>query len=138
MLTDNGIQFRFPPRYANGPTARYITHMFDMRWCEAGIEHRFTGINHPGTNGHVERMNRTIQEATVQRHHYDRRQQFERHLANFAPAYHFGRRLKTLMGLAPHAFICKAGASPPERSTLLPPPKTPGPNIWGWSIFAPA
>ncbi len=31
VLTDNGIQFRFPPRYAGGPTARYMTHMFDMR-----------------------------------------------------------------------------------------------------------
>ena len=24
VLTDNGIQFRLPPRYANGPTARYL------------------------------------------------------------------------------------------------------------------
>jgi transposase-like protein len=47
ILTDNGIQFRFPPRYANGPTARYITHMFAMRCRENGIEHRFTKINHP-------------------------------------------------------------------------------------------
>lgn len=31
VLTDNGIQFRLPPRYANGPTARYMTHMFGMR-----------------------------------------------------------------------------------------------------------
>ena len=42
VLTDNGIQFRFPPRYANGPTARYMTHMFAMRCRENGIEHRFT------------------------------------------------------------------------------------------------
>ena len=65
ILTDNGIQFRFPPRYANGPTARYITHMFAMRCRENGIEHRFTKINHPWTNGQVERMNRTIKDATV-------------------------------------------------------------------------
>ena len=67
ILTDNGIQFRFPPRYANGPTARYITHMFAMRCRENGIEHRFTKINHPWTNGQVERMNRTIKDATVKR-----------------------------------------------------------------------
>jgi hypothetical protein len=30
VLTDNGIQFTFPPRYADGPTARYATHMFDL------------------------------------------------------------------------------------------------------------
>ena len=42
VLTDNGIQFRFPPRYADGPTATFMTHMFDMRCRENGIEHRFT------------------------------------------------------------------------------------------------
>ena len=31
VLTDNGIQFTFPPRYADGPTATYMMHMFDMR-----------------------------------------------------------------------------------------------------------
>ena len=51
VLTDNGIQFRLPPRYADGPTARYITHMFDMRCRENGIEHRFTKINHLWTSG---------------------------------------------------------------------------------------
>ena len=62
ILTDNGIQFRFPPRYANGPTARHITPMFAMRCRENGIEHRFTRINPPWTNGQVERMNRTIKD----------------------------------------------------------------------------
>jgi hypothetical protein len=38
---------------------------------ENDIEHRFTKINHPWTNRQVERMNRTIKEATVQRYHYD-------------------------------------------------------------------
>jgi transposase InsO family protein len=44
--------------------------MFDIRCRENGIEHRFTKINHPWTNGQVERMNRTIKEATVKRYHY--------------------------------------------------------------------
>src|SRR5947208_5360906 len=30
VLTDNGIRFRLPPRHANGPTARYTTHTFDL------------------------------------------------------------------------------------------------------------
>jgi transposase InsO family protein len=90
VLTDNGIQFRFPPRYAHGPTARYITHMFDMRCRENSIEHRFTKINHPWTNGQVERMNRTIKEATVSRYHYDDHDQLHRHLDNFITAYNFG------------------------------------------------
>ena len=71
VLTDNGIQFTSPPRYADGPTARYMTHMFDMRCRENGIEHRLTKVKHPWTNGQVERMNRTIKEATVKRFHYD-------------------------------------------------------------------
>jgi len=54
VLTDNGIQFRLPPRYADGPTARYMTHMFDMRCRENGIDHRFTKINHPWTTDEVE------------------------------------------------------------------------------------
>lgn len=62
VLTDNGIQFTFPPRYADGPTARYMTHMFDMRCRENGIEHRLTKVRHPWTNGQVERMNRTIKD----------------------------------------------------------------------------
>ena len=54
VLTDNGIQFTFPPRYADGPTARHITHMFDMRCEENGIEHRLTKIKHPWTTDEVE------------------------------------------------------------------------------------
>jgi len=76
VLTDNGIQFRLPPQYVDGPTARYLTHMFDMRCRENGIEHRFTKINHPWTNGQVERMNRTIKDATVQRYHYGRHDRY--------------------------------------------------------------
>jgi hypothetical protein len=36
VLTDNGIQYKFPPRYADGPAATYMTHMFDMRCRENG------------------------------------------------------------------------------------------------------
>jgi transposase InsO family protein len=87
VLTDNGIQFTFPPRYANGPTAKYMTHMFDMRCRENGIEHRLTKIKHPWTNGQVERMNRTIKEATVKRYHYESHKQLENHLDDFINAY---------------------------------------------------
>ena len=80
MLTDNGIQFRFAPRYADGATARYMTHMFAMRCQQHGIEHRFTRINHPWTNGQVERMRRTIKDATVKRFHYDSHDHLRRHL----------------------------------------------------------
>jgi len=128
VLTDNGIQFTFPPRYADGPTARYMTHMFDIRCRENGIEHRLTKIKHPWTNGQVERMNRTIKEATVKRYHYDRHQQLETHLADFIAAYNFARRLKTLKGLTPYEFICRLWTKEPERFKLNPIHQMPGLN----------
>ena len=61
-----------------------------------GLEHRLTKPNHPWTNGpplgdcrqspagqRVERMNRTIKEATVKRFHYDSHDQLRPHLADF-------------------------------------------------------
>ena len=102
--------------------------MFEMRCRENGIEHRFTRINHPWTNGQVERMNRTIKEATVQRYHYDSHAQLERHLNGFVKAYNFARRLKTLKGLTPYEFICNAWTAQPERFTLNPLQKMPGLN----------
>jgi len=42
VLTNNGAQLTFPPRYADGPTATFITYMFDMRYRENGIETRLT------------------------------------------------------------------------------------------------
>ena len=72
-----------------GRQPRSMTHMFDMRCRENGIEHRLTKINHPWTNGQVERMNRTIKEATVKRYHYDSHEQLKTHLADFVNAYNY-------------------------------------------------
>lgn len=71
VLTDNGIQFTFPPRYADGPAARYVTHMFDMRCRKNGIEHRLIKVRHPWTNGQVDWMNRTIKDDSAKRYHYE-------------------------------------------------------------------
>ena len=128
VLTDNGVQFTYPPRYADGPTARYMTHMFDMRCRENGIEHRLTKIKHPWTNGQVERMNRTIKDATVKRYHYDSHRQLKAHLTDFIDAYNFGKRLKTLKGLAPYEYIRKVWTHEPERFRINPIHHMPGPN----------
>jgi transposase InsO family protein len=120
VLTDNGIQFTFPPRYADGPTARYVTHMFDMRCRENGIEHRLTKPHHPWTNGQVERMNRTLKEATVRRYHYETHNQLREHLETFLAAYNFAKRLKTLRGLTPYEFICKRWTENPDQFRLDP------------------
>ena len=99
-----------------------------MRCRENGIEHRLTKIKPPWTNGQVERMNRTIKEATVQRYHYDRHDQLVAHLADFINAYNYARRLKTLKGLTPYEHICKSWTSQPERFKLNPLQQMPGLN----------
>ena len=134
ILTDNGIQFTFPPRYRDGPTARYVIHMFD-RCCQAnGIEHRLTKPNHPWTNGQVERMNRTIKEATVKRYYYDSHDQLKAHLHSFLMAYNFARRLKTLKGLTPYEYICKIWTNEPDRFIVNPSQHIVGLNILGLSV----
>ncbi|MGO4139619.1 integrase core domain-containing protein, partial [Rhizobium brockwellii] len=84
------------------------------------IEHRTTTPKHPWTNGQVERMNRTIKDANVRRFYYESHDQLREHLADFVAAYKFGRRLKTLKGLTPYEFSCKAWASQPERFAFDP------------------
>ncbi|XUP37673.1 IS481 family transposase (plasmid) [Xanthomonas axonopodis pv. vasculorum] len=123
VLTDNGIQFtnRSSDRYA-------FEHIFTRVCEEHGIEHRLTKVKHPWTNGQVERMNRTIKEATVKRFHYDDHAQLQQHLANFIDAYNYGRRLKALKGLTPYEFICKQWTSEPERFKVNPIHLMPGLN----------
>jgi len=102
ILTDNGSQFTNRKRDKHA-----FDHVF-TRTCHGNkIEHRLTQINHPWTNGQVERINRTIKEATVKSFHYDNHEQLKTHLQTFMDAYNFARRLKTLKGLTPHEFICK-------------------------------
>lgn len=126
ILTDNGIQFAEQPRNRNTAYSRQMR--FDMI-CEAnGIEHRLTKPNHPWTNGQVERMNRTIKDATVKRYHYDSHEQLRSHLADFVDAYNYARRLKTLSGLTPYEYICKIWTSEPDRFILNPIHQMPGLN----------
>lgn len=138
VLTDNGTHFTTPG--AGGSAAALIVealakgepvwaHAFEYACATLGIEHRTTKPKHPWTNGQVERMNRTIKDATVKRFHYDDHDQLKRHLADFISAYNFGRRLKTLKGLTPYEFICKCWTSEPERFILDPLHQMPGLNI---------
>ena len=109
ILTDNGIQF------ANRATDRYaFALLFDRVCAKHGIEHRLTKPNHPWTNGQVERMNRTLKEATVYRYYYDTHQQLREHLTTFLMAYNFAKRLKTLKGLTPFEFICRQWQQQPR------------------------
>jgi transposase InsO family protein len=128
VLTDNGIQFADLPKNRDGWTARYRVHRFDQICRAHGIEHRLTKPNHPWTNGQVERMNRTLKEATVNRYHYDSHEQLRAHLADFVTAYNFARRLKTLKGVSPYEYICNAWTKEPRRFILDPIQQMPGLN----------
>ncbi|MES0064131.1 integrase core domain-containing protein, partial [Mesorhizobium sp. M0041] len=135
MLTDNGIQFTTPgaggsavPLIKEAMAAGEIiwAHAFEHTCAKADIDHRTTKPRHPWTNGQVERMNRTIKDATVKRFYYESHDQLRQHLADFVLAYNFGRRLKTLKGLTPFEYICKIWTKEPERFRLDPTHQTLG------------
>jgi len=110
ILTDNGIQF------ANRKKDRHAFKLLFDRICvEHDIEHRLTKPSHPWTNGQVERMNRTIKDATVHRYFYQSHEQLRSHLETFLMAYNFAKRLKSLKGLTPFEFIEKIWSKEPER-----------------------
>ena len=124
VLTDNGIQFTTRARDVYDGD-----HIFDRACDEHGIEHRLTKVNHPWTNGQVERMNRTLKDATVKRYHYDSHDQLRAHLRLFVDAYNHARRLKTLRGLTPYEFVCQTWTKEPDRFRLDPSHHIPGPYI---------
>lgn len=124
VLTDNGIQFT--NRQQDLLAGR---HIFDRVCDEHRIEHRLTKPNHPWTNGQVERMNRTLKDATVKRYHYETHQHLKEHLHAFLMAYNFAKRLKTLKGLTPYEFICASWQKEPHRFRLDPHQHTLGLNI---------
>ena len=100
VLTDNGIQFthRNYDRWA-------FEHLFTRICREQAIKHRLTQVKHPWTNGQVERMNRTLKEATVKQFHYDSHAQLKAHLHAFLMVYNFAKQLKSLRGLSPYESV---------------------------------
>src|SRR3954453_19142834 len=137
VLTDNGTHFTTPGNTASAAPlikeaiARGETvwaHAFEYACAPNDVDHRLTKPKHPWTNGQVERMNRTIKDATVRRYHYESHDQLRAPLSDFVTAYNFTRRLKTLKGLTPYEFICKRWTLEPERFRLDPLHQMPGLN----------
>ena len=128
VLTDNGIQFADLPKNRMGPTVLWRGHIFDRTREDNGIEHRLTKPNHPWTNGQVERMNRTLKEATVKRYHYGTHVQLKEHIQAFLMAYNFAKRLKSLRGLTAYEYVCKIWTKQPKRFRLNPLHHTTGLN----------
>jgi transposase InsO family protein len=138
VLTDNGTHFTTPGNTSSAaPDIKAAleagetvwAHAFESACAQNDIEHRLTKPYHPWTNGQVERMNRTIKDATVRRYHYDSHDQLRAHLQLFLDAYNYARRLKTLRGLTPYEFICKTWTDQPHSFRVDPTHLTPGPNI---------
>jgi transposase InsO family protein len=103
-------------------------HAFEYACAQNDIDHRLTKPKHPWTNGQVERMNRTIKDATVKRYFYKTHDQLRTHLRDSVDAYNFAGKLKTLRGLTPYEFICKAWTSDPQRFKFSPLQQMPGLN----------
>ena len=81
-----GLSFR-PFGTRNTQNKPFLCQAFEFAFAEIDIEHRLTKPRHPWTNGQVERMNRTIKDATVKRFHYESHGHFRQHLADFVAAY---------------------------------------------------
>jgi len=137
VLTDNGTHFTDPtgdgwrPEDIKRMLANkelFRCHSFELACAQNDVDHRLTRPNHPWTNGQVERMNRTLKEATVRRYHYQTHDQLRAHLKTFLDAYNFAKRLKTLKGLTVFEFITEKWTSEPERFRLHPDHLIPGPN----------
>ena len=146
VLTDNGTQFTDTLPVDDDPEAEaavdalwaargeprlWRVHAFDHACERHGIEHRLTKPYHPWTNGQVERMNRTLKDATVRHYnyHYASHDELRAHVQLFLDAYNHARRLKALRGLTPYEFICRAWTREPERFRLDPSHHTLGLNI---------
>ena len=106
----------------------FLCHAFEAACARTDIDHRLTKPAHPWTNGQVERMNRTLKEATVKRYHYESHERLREHLATFVDAYNYARRLKTLRGLTPFEHVVRCWTEEPERFTHDPTHYMPGLN----------
>lgn len=138
VLTDNGTQFTTPGNKASAaPLIKEAiekgellrAHGFELSCARNDIDHRLTKPNHPWTNGQVERMNRTLKEATIRRYYYETHDQLRTHLSAFIDAYNYAKRLKTLKGLTPFEYIAKCWANESHRFRKTPLHHSAGPNI---------
>lgn len=127
VLTDNGVAFTEQPRYRSGATNRSGCHIFDRVCHEHGTKYRLTKVYYPWTNGQVERMNRTIKEATIKAFHYPDFAALQAHVQAFVMAYSFARHLKALRWRTPFKVICEAWTKNPEHFTINPHHLIPGP-----------
>ena len=96
MLTDNGTHFATPGNTCSAASEIKVAiengepiwaRAFEYACAQNDIDHRLTKPRHPWTNGQVERMNRTIKEATDKPFYYEAHEQLRTHLTDFVSAY---------------------------------------------------
>ncbi len=78
------------------------------------IEHRKTKVKHLWTNGQLERMDRTLKDATVNVFYHATHDQLKVHLNAYLMAYNFAKRLKAIKGNTPWQFILKQWIDYPQ------------------------
>ena len=122
VLTDNGVAF------TPNTSIRWDTmpHSFDRVCDEHRIEHRLTKPYHSWTNGQVERMNRTVKEATTKAFHYETAQSLRAHVQAFVSAYNFAKHLKAFRWRIPFQAICDAWKAEPSVFKINPNRLIPG------------
>jgi transposase InsO family protein len=133
VLTDNGMAFADLPKYRDGPTARWMGHIFDRVRREHGIKHRLTKPYHPWTNGQAERMNRTVKGprhclGPTKAFHYPELGALKAHVLAFVTAYNFAKHLKALRWRTPFQAICDAWTKDRSIFKTNPHHLIPGPN----------
>jgi transposase InsO family protein len=118
ILTDNGSQFTHTAHILRlKPSSR---HKFDLLCSKLGIKHKTTAPYTPQTNGQVERFNRTLKEATIQKYHYDDISQAVTHLDDFIIAYNVGKKLSALKRKTPMQFILNTFKENPTLFNINP------------------
>jgi len=101
VLADIGVPFTPQPRH-------FVPggHRFDRSCREYGVEHRLIKPADPWTNGRVECLNRTLEEAALSRYHHRTTDVRNEYLLALLLADNHAKRLKTLCGLTPREFGC--------------------------------
>ena len=104
ILTDNGLQFTYRslPKNKRPKSKR---HPFSQKCLDMGTKHKLTKFFSPQTNGQVERMNKTLKDATIKMFQYDSIDQFKVNIQDFLTFYNRRKKLSALKRLSPFDFL---------------------------------
>ena len=104
-------------RRGKGPARR---HRFTRACQKHGIRHKTTRPYRPQTHGQMERMNRTIKDATTKIDHYDSVNRLKIHLNSFMSAYNCAKKRSALKRKTPYEAILTWWQKQPELFNINP------------------